>query len=245
MKKLIIFLLILPLLATAKVPIEDDIIDATLSPSSPYYYPNLMMRYTMGDTTLTENEYHYLYYGYAYQENYKPLRSNPDLDKTLMLAGRINPEEPLLDDVNTLISVTNGAMTKDPFSPQLLNLMAFAYGALGDTIQEKSYYRKMEYILKTIETSGDALSQKTPQHILMFGHANDLLTSESIAYGKGKVISRSVQYIPLNKTIRVDGKKVKGYYYNFERIYWNKPENYTYERDRTWQFNNLKPRKYK
>ena len=29
------------------------------------------------------------------------------------------------------------------------------------------------------------------------------------------------------------------------RVYWNKPEGYTYQRDRTWQFNNLKPRTYK
>lgn len=245
MKKLIIFLFILPLLATAKVPVEDDIIDATLSPSSPYYHPNLMMRYIMGDTMLTENEYHYLYYGYAYQDNYKPLVLNPDLDKTLMLAASIDTEEPLVEDINTLISVTNGALTRDPFSPQLLNLMAFAHGALGDTIQEKAYYRKMEYVLKTIESSGDALTQKTPQHVLMFGHANDLLTSKSIAHGKGKIISRLVQYIPLTKSIRVDGKKIKGYYFDFGRVYWNKPEGYTYKRDRTWQFNNLKPREYK
>ena len=32
---------------------------------------------------------------------------------------------------------------------------------------------------------------------------------------------------------------------NFERIYRNKPEGYTYKRERTWQFNNLKPREYK
>lgn len=245
MKKLTLLLLMLPLLVVAKVPVEDDIIDATLSPSSPYYYPNLMMRYTMGDPMLTEAEYHYLYYGFAYQNDYRPLLTNKELDKTLMLVARIDPEEPLIDDVNTLISITSGALAKDPFSPQLLNLMAFSYGALGDTIQERAYYRKMESILNTIETSGDALSEDTPQHIIMFSHANDLLTSKSIDHGKGSVISRSVQFVPLNTPIKRDKKKIKGYYFDFERVYWNKPEGYTYEKDRTWQFNNLKPRKYK
>ena len=43
----------------------------------------------------------------------------------------------------------------------------------------------------------------------------------------------------------VEGKKRKGFYFDFSRVYWNKPEGYTYQRDRTWQFNNLKPRTYK
>ena len=38
---------------------------------------------------------------------------------------------------------------------------------------------------------------------------------------------------------------MKGYYFDYSRIYWNKPENYTFKRERTWQFNNLKPREYK
>ena len=43
----------------------------------------------------------------------------------------------------------------------------------------------------------------------------------------------------------VEGKKRKGFYFDFSRIYRNKPEGYTYKRDRTWQFNNLKPKVYK
>lgn len=43
----------------------------------------------------------------------------------------------------------------------------------------------------------------------------------------------------------VGDKKRKGLYCDFGRVYWNKPEGYTYKRDRTWQFNNLKPRTYK
>ena len=57
--------------------------------------------------------------------------------------------------------------------------------------------------------------------------------------------SPSVEFIPLTVPYTVEGKKRKGLYYDFGRIYWNKPEGYTYKRDRTWQFNNLKPRTYK
>lgn len=39
--------------------------------------------------------------------------------------------------------------------------------------------------------------------------------------------------------------KVKGYYFDYSRIYWNKPEGYVFKRERTWQINNMKPRQYK
>ena len=60
-----------------------------------------------------------------------------------------------------------------------------------------------------------------------------------------EIISRTVEFVPLLVPYVVDGKKRKGFYFDFGRVYWNKPEGYTYKRDRTWQFNNLKPRTYK
>ena len=83
MKNLLLLLLLLPALAAAKVPDEEDIQNKTMDAESPFYYPSLMMRYNAGDETLTDEDYHYLYYGYAYQESYTPLDSNPDLDKLL------------------------------------------------------------------------------------------------------------------------------------------------------------------
>ena len=58
-------------------------------------------------------------------------------------------------------------------------------------------------------------------------------------------VSRTVEVVPLTSPYVVEGKKRRGFYFDFSRIYRNKPEGYTYKRDRTWQFNNLKPRTYK
>ena len=245
MRKLLLLLAMLPWAAFAQTPDEDRIIDRTMDSESPYYYPNLMLRYNAGDTTLTADDYHYLYYGYAYQDAYKPLDVNPDLDRTLLIASRIDTQQPARDDPEALIASADDALARDPFSPKLLNLMAFSYGALGDTIRERAYYDRMQKVIATIEASGDGLTQKNPQHILMFDHAVDVLTAAGLPAGKSRVVSRTVEYVPLVSPYTVDGRKVKGYYFDFSRIYRNKPEGYTFQRDRTWQFNNLKPRTYK
>ena len=63
MKRILILLLaLLPVLAMAqRVPDNEDVLAKTIDASSPYYYPRLMERYIHGDTTLTLDDYHYLY----------------------------------------------------------------------------------------------------------------------------------------------------------------------------------------
>ncbi|MFI3247991.1 MAG: DUF4919 domain-containing protein [Rikenellaceae bacterium] len=230
----------------AAVPVEDDILAQTISPQSENYYPNLWLRYEMGDSTLTAENYHYLYYGYAHQESYRPLVTNPHMDKFLMLASGIDLEDPNPDVLRSVISAGRDALTYDPFSPKIWNLLAFAYGVLGDEESERLAYLRVENILSTIQSSGGGFKQSDPQHILMFDHALDLMTSENLNHTKALVVSREVEYVPLIAPVKTaDGKKVRGLYFDFSRIYWNKPDSVTYKRDRTWQFNNLKPREYK
>lgn len=239
------FLLLLPVVAMAKVPDEEDILNRTMNAGSPYYYTSLLLRYNTGDATLTDEDYHYLYYGYAYQEAYKPLEVNPYMDQVLMLAASIDIAAPNRETLEELLLVGKDALKKNPFSPKLLNLMAFAYGALGDEEQEKAYSDRMNGVMRAILASGDGLTQSSPRHILMFDHALDVLTAEGFASGKSRIVSRTVEFVSLATPYVVEGKKRKGFYFDFSRVYWNKPEGYIYKRDRTWQFNNLKPREYK
>ncbi len=249
MKKfLLIILLSLPLSIFAKVPIEDDIVDHINNPESPYYYPNLFIRFNNGDS-FTAEEFHYLYYGFAYSELYRPLEVNNKIDRVLLLASSIDVDAPSQSALDEIVISATEALAQNPFSPTLWNLLAYAYGALGDKEREKMAFERFNLILSTIDSSGDGVKEKSPKHIIMYDHALDLLTTQGISHQKAKVISRTVEYIPFLETQRdggksSDGKKVKGLYFDFGRIYWNRPDNVTYTRDRTWQFNNLKPKEY-
>lgn len=245
MKKLLFLLLLAPTLAFGKVPDEEDITSKILNPESEFYYPNLYMRFRSGDLTLSEEHYHYLYYGFAYHEQYRPLESNDDFDKLLLLASSLDPDKPEVATLEQIIITADKASERDPFSPQILNLKAYAYGALGNSTQERIAYEQMRHIMMTIEDSGDGLTQKSPCHIIMFDHALSLMASYGLSHQKAKIISRSVEYIPLTTPRVIMQKKIKGYYFDYSRIYRNKPEGYVFKRERTWQFNNLPPREYK
>lgn len=232
-------------LLRAAVPEEENILMQIGSSNSENYYPNLMLRFEQGDSTLTAENYHYLYYGFAYDERYKPLATNPYMDKFLLLASRLDADEPDPFVLRDLIMVGRDALRHDPFNLKVWNMIAYGYGALGDRVRERAAYRRVEMIIETIKSSGGGIKERDPQHILMFDHALDLMAAENVIHHKALVVSRTTEYIPFLAPRVVGGVKVKGRYFDFSRIYRNKPDSVTYKRDRTWQFNNLKPKEYK
>lgn len=237
---ILLFVALWALGANAQAP-DNDIISTQIADSaSPFYYPNLMMRYKDGGT-LTAEEYRYLYYGYAYQPEYKPLETNKGMERVQTIMARLAIDEPSVGDIDELIAAGIEAMEQDPFSPQLLNIMAYAYGTSGDKEREKAYYDRLNGVLNTIAQSGDGLKEKSPMHIIMFSHGLDYIASKDWKYLKGRIISRTVEFVPFT----VPHDKVKGYYFDYSRVYWNKPDNYVFKRERTWQINNMKPREYK
>ncbi len=229
----------------AQTPQEDDILLQINSLKSDNHYPSLMLRYQLGDTTLTQENYHYLYYGYAYQDDYQPLAVNPHIEKLLMLASSLNIDQPNVETLRALIATGQKALAYDPFNLKVWNIMAYAYGALENNREEEAAYKRVMMIISTIKASGDGLKERSPQHILMFDHALDLMAADDLIHKSPMVISRTVEYIGLVAPQVVDEEKIKGYYFDFGRVYWNKPDSVTYKRDRTWQFNNLKPKEYK
>ena len=225
---------------SAQSPDNDLIFVNINNVNSPFYYPNLMLRYKECKP-MTDEEYHHLYYGYAFQPSYKPLEVNPAMTRVQEIMARLSIDEPSVRDIDELIASGIAAMEHDPFSPTLLNILVYAYGASGDRARELAYSDHLTGILRCIAQSGDGLKEKSPMHIIMFSHGLDYIASKNINYLKSRIISRTVEFVPFD----FPREKVKGYYFDFSRVYWNKPDNYTFERDRTWQFNNLGPKKYK
>ena len=226
---------------SAKTPDNDDIYAKIADGSSEFFYPSLKMQYDQWVAPLSDEQMHYLYYGYAYQPEYKPLGNNPHLTRVMEILAKMAIEEPAISELDELVFNATQSYQCDPFSPQILNVLAYAYGALGDKVREKAYVERLNAVLEVIESSGDGLKEKSAMHITMFSHALDYIASKGWTCGQSRIISRTVEYV----SFEVSRNKIKGYYFDYSRIYWNKPDDYTFKRARTWQFNNLKPREYK
>lgn len=236
MKKILLLLPLIALLCSGlRVPDNEDIIAKTINSDSPYYYPNLLRRYMANDTTLTQTEYHYLYYGFTYTRDYRPLVSIPAKDDILRIF-EFNAQ-PTREDFVRIIESAQEVMKYDPFSPSNLNFLVYAYGSLGDTVNEKIYFDKFLKVMNTIDESGTGEKESSPKHVLMFSHANDFVTAKGYGAKSSQLVSNKVEYIFYNQRAE-NGDR--GMYFDYSRVYLVRPDEIP-EREKGWTLNNAVP----
>lgn len=236
----VLWALVMPATLSAQeyiVPDEEEILSRTVDVDSPYYLERLLGKFFAYDEPLTDEEFFYLYYGYAYSEHYRPLEPIAADDRVLAAVEKIMGE-PTEELMRELVAAASEVMERDPFSPKNLNLLAFAYGSLGDRENERKCFERMEGVLRTIERSGSGRREGSPMHVLMFTHASDLLYSKGLEIKAREIISRTCEYIFLTER-EADGNL--GYYFDFSRIYMVRPENQTEAepQKRGWTINNM------
>ena len=236
MKRILILLLALLPIATMaqRVPDNEAILARTIDRSTLYYYPRLMERYIHGDTTLTLDEYHYLYYGFAFADNYRPLENDPA--RIDVLEVFVATETPDSTQLLRIVESAERLMHSDPFSPQNLNILTFAYGKLGNRHMERVCYDRFTKVMQTIEASGTGRREDSPWHVLTFQHAADFTAWRGGEINNRQVRSRSVEYIQL-RVKDADGNR--GYFFDFSRVYLKRPEVEKPKEERKWKLNDM------
>ena len=220
---------------TLRVPNNEDILARTIDSESPYWLPRLLGRYLSGGEGMTDEEYHYLYYGYAYSEAYKPLE--PITAEDLVLGAMESVmQEPTEANLKKVVDYGLRVMERDPFSPKNLNFLAYAYGLLGDEVNEKRCFDRLNRVLATIESSGTGVKEGSPMHVLSFSHAADLIYARGQQIKRREVVSRTAEFVFLDMKDRYGNQ---GYYFDFSRIYWTKPDVLPEREKRGWTLNNV------
>ena len=218
-----------------RVPDNEELLVRTIDIDSPYYIDRLMAKYLPWEEPLTAEEMHYLYYGYAYSDLYRPLEPISAEDRVLSVVEEIMTD-PTEERMNRLVVAAQEVMERDPFSPKNLNFLAFAYGSLGDAENERKCFERLEAVMRTIENSGSGVKESSPWHVLCFSHAADVLYAKGLNIKSREVVSRTVEYIFLTER---DKEGNLGYYFDFSRVYWVRSELPEVKEKRGWRLNDM------
>jgi hypothetical protein len=204
-----------------RVPNEEDILAKTMTPGSTHYYPRMMERYMAGDETLTNDDYFYLYYGYAYEPGFDARAPLPgekeiaDIFARQTQSERVYLGQPTDDEARAIITAAQKNMTVDPFSPANINLMTFAYELTGDTLNARISADRFRKVVHTITSSGTGLRERSPWHILRYSHADDIIEARGLRVVNRQVRALDVEYIQVDR----NPEGVRGYFFNFGRVY--------------------------
>ena len=166
----------------------------------------------MGDTSLTVEDFRYLYYGYTFQSMYIPYQASKYQDKmiTYMKKGSLSEKE-----VGELIKLCELNLKDLPFSIRTLNLLAYSYQQKNDSVSSHVADFKKSMIIKAIQSTGDGLTEKTAFHVIDASHEFDFLNEMGLQYaGSSDMTTGLCDYL----LVSANENNVRGYYFNISRI---------------------------
>ncbi len=135
--------------------------------SSALYYSKLLTRLEALDTTLTNNDFRHLYYGYIYQANYKPYWTSDDEKKLLKYYRSETVKE---EDYDEIIRLATHSIRAFPFDLRQMNYLCYIYHLKGDESMASKVSYMFNGIVRAILSSGNGKTSKTGYHVINVGH---------------------------------------------------------------------------
>lgn len=128
--------------------IDFDLIKShTQDSTSSFYYPLLIQRFLQFDTTLTEKEFCFIYYGNVFKDNYNPYGTGEDEEKFIQLFRQKNIQE--------AIPFGQKALIDNPVNLNILYKMLICFHNMGDKTTARKYANLYYGLLEEIYKSGD------------------------------------------------------------------------------------------
>jgi hypothetical protein len=146
---------------SVKVKISDQ--------SSAYYYPDLIKRFVDGDTTLTSDDYFYIYYGTAFAENYNPYGTSDNEEKFYEFYNERKYKK--------AIPFGEKVLKENPVNLTMSFKMLVCHHVLGDSAGMKKYVLRHLNLQNVIFNSGDGNSIETAYVVLNVSDEYNLLFS--------------------------------------------------------------------
>lgn len=138
--------------------------------ASPFYYPKLLKRFAAADTSLTIEELHCLYYGYALQPNYNAYLHPDEMEKALEL---LNKDDVSKREAKKALKLLNKAIDESPTHVPLYAYRHYANVLLyGQTSKQAAddAFRYMA-LLTVMSASGTGSDYDNAFHVVVVNHS--------------------------------------------------------------------------
>lgn len=187
-----------------------------LDSESKYYYPKLLKAFLSNDTTMTDDDYHYFYYGSMFQEDYNPYRPNP-------FADDVRATEPLYFNHGTLSrsekrqiqEVAEKSLANNPLNLRQLSYLIYSYDQTGKQNLAKIWRSKLDNILLTISRSGTGADKEHAIVVVDPAHEFDYFNLSGVTVEKQEFFEPYYECV----TVRTPGStEPREYWFDLHHI---------------------------
>ncbi|MCM1440183.1 MAG: DUF4919 domain-containing protein [Roseburia sp.] len=192
-----------------------EIARATTDETSPYFYPKLLRSFIGNDTTMTAQEFQYLYYGTFFQEDYDPYRGSPNPALLQELIPIYAKGERTRSDRDKMQDYANQVLADNPVDLRQLTNRIYVYEVNRKYDLAKIWQYKLNHLLLVIAASGTGVDAENAWMVVYPQHEYDFLNLSGITATGQRFEPPYFDYIMVNKRNATDAD---GYYFDISEM---------------------------
>lgn len=195
-------------------PDLEQICTVTLDPSSKFYFPKLLKKYEVNDTTMTPEEFRYFYLGYMFQEDFDPYRDSPYSEMTENLRDKPTHTKAEIDTISKYAEL---ALQDNPFDLRQMSFLVHVFKESKKFIRAKIWEYRLENLLGAIKSTGTGESVDDAWYVIYPEHEYDMVQLLGYEAVDANLIEGGYDYLevqPDPSDTRRRDKSAKGFYFN-------------------------------
>lgn len=186
----------------------------TLNNSSPYYYQKLVKSFNSNDTIMNFEAYRYLYYGFLFQEDYNPFRSNEFEGKSEV--EKLYYEQNLTrDDCNKIENYAVQALNDNMFDIDQITYYIYALKQKKKFARAAVRQHRLEKLIEAIMSSGYG-TKEDPWVVIFPEHEYTLINFLGYVAVDHQELPGGIDYIKAYH--ENDKRKTKDFYFDVSRM---------------------------
>lgn len=202
---------------TVEKPDLEKIKAETQDPSSPYYFPKLMKKYSRNDTTMTNDEYRNFYLGYMFQEDYDPYRVSPYSGVTDELRMKATHTK---EEIDTIRKYAELSLRDNPFDLRQMSFLVHVLKEKRKDMSAKIWEYRLEHLLGAIKSTGTGEDVENAWYVIYPMHEYDMVQLLGYEATDAAFIEPGIDYLTVEADAetkrRLRDKVAQGYYFNVE-----------------------------
>lgn len=201
--------------STLSKPDLEAIKNASTDPTSPFYYPTLLKSFMANDTTMTDEQFQYFYYGTMFQEDYNPYRGIFRPKQLDVLKPIYQKQNQSRSERQMILDYAIAAIEDNPVNIQQLVHRVYTYEKNGKYDLAKIWQYKLNHILLVIASSGTGTDPETARVVVYPEHEYDLLNLAGFTANGQRFEAPHFDFITVNQR---NSNDPEGFYFNISEM---------------------------